>query len=310
MITVQTPSLSDVEERLRARLAVLFEQGNHRFTETARTPSVRGTIPVEMLTFKTERGETLRGFFTRPAANSGPVPAILCIHAHGGRYDIGASELLDGRPALVSPPGLAFAEAGFATFSFDLPCFGTRERETESAAAKAAQWRGGSLAGRMLGELAAGLDWLAARPDIDAARLGVFGISMGATFAYWLGAVQPRLAVIAQECCFADFATLIDLGVHDRHGHYLTVPGLLGLAGNGAIAGLCAPRPQFIGIGDQDALTPPPAVDAAWAQVQAAYDTAGAAAQLVLHREAALGHAESPAMRDALLRFFRMHLAP
>jgi len=307
---IASAPLSDVQDSLRARLAVLFEQGQHRLAETSRQVENRGAVVVETLGFETARGEAVRGFFTRPAAAAAaPLPALLCIHAHGGRHEIGASEALEGRPALVSAPGLAFAEAGFATFCFDLPCFGTRRHETESAAAKAAQWRGGSLAGRMLGELAAGVDWLAGRDDVDAGRLGVFGISMGATFAYWLAAVDERLAAIAQECCFADFSTLIDLGMHDRHGHYLTVPGLLNLAGNGTIAGLCAPRPQFIAIGDADALTPPAAVDVALAEVRAAYARAGAADRLVLHREADLGHAETPAMRQAALAFLRQHLA-
>ncbi len=40
--------------------------------------------------------------------------------------------------------------------------------------------------------------------------------------------------------------------MHDLHGIYLTIPGLLEVAGNGEIAGLIAPRPQLICIGDRD----------------------------------------------------------
>jgi dienelactone hydrolase len=89
--------------------------------------------------------------------------------------------------------------------AIDLPCFGGRAAAAEGAAAKAALWRGGSLAGQMLGELASALDWLAADPGVDARRIGVFGLSMGATLGYWLGAVEPRLAAVAHLCCFADF---------------------------------------------------------------------------------------------------------
>ena len=169
-------------------------------------------------------------------------------------------------------------------------------------------WEGRSLAGQMLGELSSALDYLAARPDVDADRIGVFGISMGATFGYWLAAVEPRIACVMHLCCFADFRELIATGAHDLHGIYLTIPGLLDIAGNGEIAGLIAPRPQLICIGDQDPLTPPRAVDLAFAANGAAYEAAGARDRLVLHREAETGHEESAAMREHMLAFAGMHL--
>ena len=141
-------------------------------------------------------------------------------------------------------------------------------------------------------------------------RIGVFGISMGATLGYWLASVDARLGCVAQLCCFADFGRLVETGAHDLHGIYLTIPGLLERTSNGGIAGLIAPRPQLIGIGDLDPLTPPDAVDLALSQTRAAYEAAGAPDNLVLHREAATGHAESPAMREAVLAFFARHLAP
>jgi dienelactone hydrolase len=167
---------------------------------------------------------------------------------------------------------------------------------------KAAQWRGGSLAGRMLGELGSALDWLAADPGTDRERIGVFGLSMGATLGYWLAAVEPRVAAVAHLCCFADFAPMVASGAHDRHGQYLTVPGLLNLATNGEIAGLVAPRAQFVGIGEADELTPPEALAPALATLEAAYRVRGG--MLRVHREPGRGHEETPAMRRAMLDFF------
>jgi len=132
---------------------------------------------------------------------------------------------------------------------------------------------------------------------------------MGATLGYWLAAVDTRIAALAQLCCFADIGALIDAGAHDLHGIYMTVPGLLDIASSGEIAGLVAPRPQLVCIGDLDPLTPPVAVDKGLAQASAAYAQVGAAAALSVHREAATGHQESPAMRVAVLDFFRQALA-
>ena len=116
--------------------------------------------------FATAAGEAVEGFLLEPEGG-GPAPAILYIHAHGGRYDIGAREVLDGREALHGPIGPALARAGFRVLAIDMPCFGGRAATQEGAAAKAALWYGRSLAGQMLGELASALDWLAGDPGTD-----------------------------------------------------------------------------------------------------------------------------------------------
>ncbi|MGE0279023.1 MAG: alpha/beta hydrolase family protein [Rhizobiaceae bacterium] len=288
-------------------LAHTFEIGDHGLDLVDREITAHSGMTQETLRFRTNGGETVRGVFVRPQGDQ-QVPAILYIHAHGARYDIGVDELMHGRDALQSPLGPVFAEMGFAVLAVEAPAFGTRAEPKESARAKALLWRGKSLAGQMLGEQAAAFSWLTARGDVIADRIGIFGLSMGATLGYWLAAVEPRAACVAYECCYADFATLIESGAHDLHGIYLTIPGLLNSWSNGEIAGLIAPRPQFIGIGDRDPLTPPEAVDVALAQTRAAYRAAGAEDRLILHREPDTGHVETPAMRSAMLAFFRRHL--
>lgn len=288
-------------------LKTLFEIDRHPLRVSMPRQQGDGGHGRERIDFETRSGEAVNGILIRPQGD-GPFPAILYIHAHGNRYDIGARELQDGRSALQGALGPVLAGSGFVTLAIDLPGFGGRASASESALAKARLWHGRSLAGQMLGELSSALDWLAARPDVDARRLGAFGISMGATLGYWLAAVDPRIACLAHLCCFADFDHLVETGAHDLHGIYLTVPGLLDVASNGCIAGLIAPRPQLIGIGDLDPLTPSYAVDPALATVHASYAEAGAPENLVVLRQSDIGHRESPEMRAAVLEFFRRHL--
>ncbi|URK89152.1 dienelactone hydrolase family protein (plasmid) [Rhizobium sp. RCAM05350] len=151
-------------------------------------------------------GTEIRGFLTRPIGTPTPGPAILYAHAHGARYDIGASELIDGRPALLNAPGSTLAREGYVTLCIDMPTFGERANVTESAATKTALWHGQTLFGQMLGEQAAALTWLAARDDVDPARIGMTGISMGATLTYFLAAIDPRIKAVAHLCCYADFS--------------------------------------------------------------------------------------------------------
>lgn len=252
--------------------------------------------------------EKVRGILTRPTDNSRRLPAILYGHSHGGGYAIGASELLDGREYLLDPLGPVFAHAGYVTLCIDMPVFGERATVSESFAAKALLWHGKSLFGQMLSDHAAALTYLAGRADVDPTRIGAFGISMGCVLSYWLAAMDERIAAVAHLCCFADFRTMIELGAHDGHGIYLTVPGLLTEADGGSIAALIAPRPQLVCLGEADSLTPPAAVARAWAELEPAYATMRDRLERV--SEAGIGHQETPRMREAVLAFFATHLAP
>ncbi|WP_332688179.1 alpha/beta hydrolase family protein [Devosia sp.] len=248
----------------------------------------------------------VRGILTRPVDNARRLPAILYGHSHGGGYAIGARELLDGRDYLLDPLGPVFARAGYVTLCIDMPVFGERATVSEGSAAKALLWHGKSLFGQMLSDHAAALTYLGSRDDVDPARIGAFGISMGCVLSYWLAAMDERIAAVAHLCCFADFRTMIALGAHDGHGIYLTVPGLLKEADGGSIAALIAPRPQLVCIGEADSLTPPSAVARAWAELEPAYG--GVRDRLRLVSEPGIGHRETLRMREATLTFFATHL--
>jgi hypothetical protein len=94
---------------------------------------------------------------------------------------------------------------------------------------------------------------------------------------------------------------MVALGAHDAHAHYLTVPGLLRETDNGEIAGMVAPRPQLICLGEDDRLTPPAAVAQALDVTRAAYGDG----PLVVFQQPGVGHSESPEMRTLVLEFFR-----
>lgn len=261
---------------------------------------------VEKLVFELDGGERMRGFVARPEG-PGPHPGLLYMHSHGGKYHIGADEMLNGHD-YIGPLGPVFARAGYVTLMVEMPLFGSRAGMSESALSKARLWRGRTLMGQMLSELTGALSYLAARPDVDATRLGAFGMSMGCTHSFMLAALDERLKAVAHLCCYADYGVLIDLGLHDAHGHYLTIPGLLNETSVGEICGAIAPRPQLICIGADDSLTPPAAVAKARGETEAAYRAAGHAAALELFIEPGIKHQETPAMRQRFMAFFAREL--
>lgn len=274
----------------QATLASSRAHGAHRLHEIALTIN----------------GAAISGLFMLPDG-PGPYPAVLYAHAHGNRYAIGADELIHGRPALQGPYGPALADLGIASLAIDLAPFGARQAQgAEAALAKAALWQGRPMMGQMLAELSATFDWLIAQTAIDSARIATLGLSMGATHAYWLAALEPRIAACAHLCVLADIAPLIATGAHDLHGPYMTVPGLLAHGDMGDVAALVAPRPQFVGLGADDPLTPAPARDPALTRLAAAYRNAPEALEVHLAQDS--GHVETPAMRAAVLDFLQRHL--
>lgn len=182
-----------------------------------------------------------------------------------------------------------------------MPGFGSRISEgTESALTKAAFWQGKPLFGQMIKDQLAVFNWLASQPNIEKDCIITLGTSMGAALAMWVAALEPRIAASVQLCMLADIAPMIEDGTHDKHGFYLTVPGLLEVAETGDIAGLIAPRPLFIGHGAKDHLTPQKARQSALRRVLKAY---GASSNLQIYLSPDTGHTETQNMRYAALKF-------
>ena len=292
----------------REHLASLLSFKEPKFTLVGHEVAERDDYIFERLLFDFEGAGPVRGFLTRPANAKGKSPAILYAHSHGGRLDIGARELMEGRYYLQSPWGPMLARAGYVSLSIDMPSSGERHQISESSAAKAAIWYGRSLIGQMVSDHAAALTYLASRNDVDASRIGGFGISLGSTLTYWLAALDTRLKAIAHLCCYADYATLVELGAHDNHGIYLLVPGLLNHTSTGEMAGMVAPRAQLICLGEEDELTPPLSIERAVPITSGMYETAGAANKLEIFLQPGVAHQETQEMHDLVMAFFAREL--
>jgi cephalosporin-C deacetylase-like acetyl esterase len=49
------------------------------------------------------------------------------------------------------------------------------------------------------------IDYLATRPEVNAARIATLGLSMGSTMAWWTAALDERVKVCVDICCLTDF---------------------------------------------------------------------------------------------------------
>ena len=104
------------------------------------------------------------------------------------------------------------------------------------------------------------LDYLLKRPESDPARVGVFGLSMGATKAWWLAALDTRIGACLDLCCLTEYDALMASNNLKGHGIYYYIPGLLKYFSTSTINELIVPRPHLSLNGLLDTLTPPEGV--------------------------------------------------
>jgi dienelactone hydrolase len=252
--------------------------------------------------------EPVPAFLARPRTLFRPAPAVVFNHSHGGGYDIGKRELVDGRSYLHPVPyAKALVEEGCVVLAIDHWCFGERSTVTELDTFKAMLWQGRVLWGMMVYDSIRALDWLAVRRDVDASRVATLGMSMGSTMAQWLAALDERVRVTVDICCLTDYhALLADRGL-SRHGIYYYVPGLLKEFTASDVNALVAPRAHLGLAGTKDALTPLAGLDVIDRELAAAYAEAGHPERWKLLRYD-VAHQETPAGRQAALAFLRAHL--
>jgi len=200
-----------------------------------------------------------------PHKRQNPAPGMLYIHWHAGMYGLGKEQLLVGVKA-QPPYAPVCAEKGIVTLAIDSWCFGERKHEADGSegeqnAFKLMLWKGQVLYGMMMFDEFRALDFLASRPEVDNTRLGAMGMSMGATKAWWLAALDPRVRVCMDVCCLTDYDELIKTHGLKEHGIYYYVPSLLKHFQTAQINELIVPRAHLSVNGRRDPLTPPGGVD-------------------------------------------------
>jgi dipeptidyl aminopeptidase/acylaminoacyl peptidase len=226
----------------------------------------RGDYSLEKFQFDNGAGATVPGYLLLPKNVSGKSPAILYCHWHGGQYDIGKEEVF-GTNATPVAAGPALVQRGYVVLAIDAYCFGERNGQGpggvnekggagEMSASKFNLWFGRTLWGMIVRDDLIALDYLCSRPEVDRHRIGVTGISMGATRTWWAMAMDERLKAGVAVCCLTRYQNLMQHESLRSHGIYYIVPGLLRHFDTEAVVALSAPRPLLFLSGETDAGSP------------------------------------------------------
>lgn len=272
------------------RLMLLPGDDGSGFATEVRAEQVRGGYTARSLTLRGALGDRVPALHLQPDG-PGPHPAVLLLHDHGARFDIGKEKMVRPLAASASADAWAqryfdgrfvgdlLAQAGFAVLAIDALGWGERgrpgfARDDQQALANHLLQLGHSWAGVIASDDLRAHRWLREQPGVDAKRVAVLGFSMGAFRAWQLAAVCDEVSacVAAHWMCTRD--GLLRPGEHTLVGQSafsMAHPGLAAELDHPDVAALIAPRPLLLFGSPDDKLFPWDATQAAWQRLARAW---------------------------------------
>ncbi len=180
---------------LRARLGEILGLPAQRCALDAepRGSWERDGITVERWVYTSEPGSRVPAVLYRPTRPAGQMPAVALTFGHGGSKS----------DADYNYIGQVYAHMGVACLAADpigeeerniLGAMHTRAHDAAEVSERADR-AGRLIMGKLVYDTMRGLDFLEARADVDAARLGVAGNLLGGCVATWMAALEPRVVM-------------------------------------------------------------------------------------------------------------------
>lgn len=247
-----------------------------------------------------------------PANLKGPAPAVLWLHSSTPEK---TQIIIPGTNGGSDSLGLALVRRGYVVFSPDAYWHGDRVGAGPSGPAETGLneqqslfkyhlWQGRTLWGMFVRDDRIALDYLAARPEVDAGRIGATGMSMGSTRAWWLAALDERVAATVGVACLTRYENLINHGELRQHGVYYFVNDLLRHFDTEGVIALIAPRPYLALTGEIDAGSPVDGIRVIEREMTKHYQTLGAPDRFRNIVYPGVAHSFTPEMRAATLDWF------
>src|SRR5579884_227305 len=179
----------------------------------------RGEITIEKLHFQSRPGLYVTGNLYRPKASgvSNPpgakLPAILYVCGHSGRGR-------DGNKTAFQDHGMWFASNGYICLILDTLQLGEIAGKHHGTYNLGRWWwqaRGYTPAGVECWNGIRAIDYLLSRPDVDADRIGVTGISGGGAATFWIAAADERVKVAVPVSGMSDLESYVSHKVINGH---------------------------------------------------------------------------------------------
>jgi dienelactone hydrolase len=176
--------------------------------------------------------------------------------------------LRDDDPASYRERPVTMSEA-------EVRAFNQRASQDESLVGRSLFTAGITWPGVVLWDDIRALDYLASRPEVDAARLGCVGLSVGGYRSYLLAALDERIKAAVDVGWMTSFGAQIRQHVINTIGLSFHINGLHRYLDFPDLAALAAPRALMVINGSRDALFALDGVKAAFDKIGRLYAKAG-----------------------------------
>lgn len=272
----------------------------------------------ELVTLSLTRYGRVRGALLTPHG-AGPFPAVLLLHDHGSRFDIGkektvrpwydetrlaaaeewADRYFDGRFI-----GDELARRGYVVLCTDALGWGEREPLTytrQQALASTLFHLGSSLAGLLAREDERAAGFLAGLDRVDARRIAALGFSMGGYRAWQSAALSDDIAAAVSVCWMTGLKELLVPGNNTLRGQsafHMLHPGLARHLDIPDVASIAAPKPMLFLGGARDRLFTPEGVRTAYDKLHAVWHSHNATDRLRTETWPNTGHAFPRRMQE------------
>jgi dienelactone hydrolase len=226
----------------------------------------------EMVVFQSQPGEYVPCYVLLPRDAKAPLRPVIALHGHGpggARPLVGlAANEAEADSLRVHNYDYArqLARRGFAVFAPIQRGFAERMEDPPLRDKAGTVWQsscrsvavnalllGRTLLGLRVWDVLRTIDYIRARPEPLAARIGCVGLSGGGTVALFSAALDERIASVVVSGYFNTFRDSI-MAIDHCLCNY--IPGILQYAEMADIAGLIAPRPLLIESGERDPIFP------------------------------------------------------
>ncbi len=203
-------------------------------------------IRSERFAFSSTHDQRVPAVLYRLAEAAAPPPVLVIGHGAGASKD----------EPLMHQLFEHWAGEGFACLCIDAPFHGERgQRISDPTVVLRQPFRGLEFVTRYVVDTMRAVDWAEARPDLDTARLGYVGFSMGSILGVPFVAMEPRVstAVFALGGAGLMHFFALQAPIERRHDAETVADACDPLH----YAPLIAPRPVLMVNGTQDAIIPP-----------------------------------------------------
>ncbi|HEV3345162.1 MAG TPA: prolyl oligopeptidase family serine peptidase [Pirellulales bacterium] len=259
---------------------------------------------VDKLHYQSLPGLYVTGNLYRPAAvkQGEKLPAVFYVCGHSGRGR-------NGNKVAFQSHGIWFARHGYICLIVDTLQLGEIAAFHHGTYNLGRWWwhsRGYTPAGVEAWNGVRGIDYLVGRPDVDADRIAVTGISGGGAATFWIAAADERVKVAVPVSGMADLESYVPNRVINGHCDCMFLYNTFQWPWT-RIASLVAPRPLLFVNSDQDAIFPMDANERIINRLERVYSLYGRGDRV----DAVVsigGHAYRQDIRQAAFGFINAHL--